>query len=109
MYELANWYHLVANYYDNLSQRDVVSTVEPGYLRKILPTEAPEKGEEWKEIQKDIEGKIMPGITHWYVASPRSSSIPFSRMAPGQLIQHSRGRELRPRITERRTWTARRL
>jgi aromatic-L-amino-acid/L-tryptophan decarboxylase len=43
----------------------VVSEVEPGYLRKILPSEAPEKGEAWQAIQKDIEAKIMPGITHW--------------------------------------------
>jgi aromatic-L-amino-acid decarboxylase len=58
------------NYYDNISERPVVSTVEPGYLRKILPTEAPQQGEEWKDIQKDIEDKIMPGITHWCVTSP---------------------------------------
>ncbi|KAK1759469.1 pyridoxal phosphate-dependent transferase [Echria macrotheca] len=55
----------IINYFDNLDKRDVVSTVEPGYLRKLLPAEAPLEGESWTDIQKDIEAKIMPGITHW--------------------------------------------
>ena len=55
----------VADYYENLIDREVVSSVEPGYLRKILPEEAPQDGEAWQDIQKDIEGKILPGITHW--------------------------------------------
>lgn len=42
-------------------------TVEPGYLRKLLPEEAPQNAETWADIQKDIEAKILPGITHWYV------------------------------------------
>ncbi|KAK3318410.1 pyridoxal phosphate-dependent transferase [Apodospora peruviana] len=55
----------IINYFDNLGDRDVVSTVEPGYLRKLLPSEAPDDGEPWTNIQRDIEAKIMPGITHW--------------------------------------------
>lgn len=42
-----------------------MSQVEPGYLRKLLPTEAPQEGQSWGEIQKDIEDKIVPGISHW--------------------------------------------
>ncbi|KAK4236920.1 hypothetical protein C8A03DRAFT_45157 [Achaetomium macrosporum] len=55
----------IINYFDNLDSRDVVSRVEPGYLRKLLPSEAPQEGEPWADIQRDIEAKIMPGITHW--------------------------------------------
>lgn len=55
----------VINYFDNLGSRNVVSSVEPGYLRRLLPGEAPQKGESWADIQKDLEAKIMPGITHW--------------------------------------------
>ncbi|KAK3391066.1 pyridoxal phosphate-dependent transferase [Podospora didyma] len=55
----------IISYYDNIGTREVVSTVEPGYLRKLLPSEAPDQGEPWADIQKDIEAKIMPGITHW--------------------------------------------
>lgn len=56
---------LVIHYFDNLASRDVVSSVEPGYLRKLLPSEAPQEGESWADIHKDLEAKIMPGITHW--------------------------------------------
>ncbi|KAK3338622.1 hypothetical protein B0T25DRAFT_543271 [Lasiosphaeria hispida] len=55
----------IISYYDNIGERNVVSTVEPGYLRKLLPSEAPADGEPWSDIQQDIEGKILPGITHW--------------------------------------------
>jgi aromatic-L-amino-acid decarboxylase len=56
---------IVVNYYDNIEDRQVVSNVEPGYLRKILPPGPPQEGELWADIQKDIETKIMPGLTHW--------------------------------------------
>ena len=57
----------VIDYYDSIQDRRVVSNVEPGYLRKLLPSGPPENGEQWADIQKDIEAKIMPGLTHWYV------------------------------------------
>ena len=60
----------VIDYYDNIQQRRVVSDVTPGYLRKLLPSNPPEEGEEWADIQKDIESKIMPGLTHWYLHTP---------------------------------------
>ncbi|KAI0175913.1 pyridoxal phosphate-dependent transferase [Hypoxylon sp. FL1284] len=71
----------IVKYYDNIEDRRVVSNVEPGYLRKILPEEAPETGEAWADIQKDIETKILPGITHWQSPNflawfPSSSSFP---------------------------------
>jgi aromatic-L-amino-acid decarboxylase len=62
--------HIVVNYYDNIQDRRVVSNVEPGYLKKLLPDGPPQKGESWPEIQKDIESKIMPGLTHWYIFFP---------------------------------------
>lgn len=55
----------VVDYFDNIQERRVVSNVEPGYLRKLLPSGPPVEGEPWGEIQKDIEAKIMPGLTHW--------------------------------------------
>lgn len=56
----------VVNYYDTLPERRVVSKVEPGYLKKLLPSGPPQKGEAWSDIQADIETKIVPGLTHWY-------------------------------------------
>ncbi|KAI0154962.1 pyridoxal phosphate-dependent transferase [Xylariaceae sp. FL1272] len=71
----------IVKYYDTLDQHHVVSTVEPGYLRKLLPHEAPQDGEAWSDIQKDIETKVLPGITHWQSPNflawfPASSSFP---------------------------------
>ncbi|KAJ3290958.1 hypothetical protein HDU79_002830 [Rhizoclosmatium sp. JEL0117] len=64
----------IAKYYEDLAAQGtsnasvslpVLSTVEPGYLRQLIPSEAPEEPEKWDDIQADIESKIMPGITHW--------------------------------------------
>ncbi|KAI1779769.1 pyridoxal phosphate-dependent transferase [Hypoxylon cercidicola] len=71
----------IVKYYDTIEERRVVSNVEPGYLRKILPSEAPQTGEAWADIQKDLEAKILPGITHWQSPNflawfPCSSSFP---------------------------------
>ncbi|KAI9848597.1 MAG: hypothetical protein M1837_007266 [Sclerophora amabilis] len=71
----------ICNYYDTIEERRVLSNVEPGYLRKLLPEGAPQQGEKWEDIQKDIEAKIMPGLTHWQSPNfmaffPGSSTYP---------------------------------
>lgn len=81
---LADLHNQVTEYYDNLEERPVVSSVEPGYLRKLIPDEAPTNGEKWNDIQKDIEDKIMPGLTHWQ--SPRYMAwFPAASTYPGIL------------------------
>ncbi|KAK4134384.1 PLP-dependent transferase [Trichocladium antarcticum] len=55
----------IVSYFDNIGERNVVATVEPGYLRKLLPSAAPVEGEPWAAIRHDVEAKIMPGMTHW--------------------------------------------
>jgi hypothetical protein len=42
--------------------RRVLPTVEPGYLRPLIPEEAPECPEQWQDVMKDIERVIMPGV-----------------------------------------------
>lgn len=49
----------------SLDFRDVLPSVEPGYLCKLLPTEAPEEPENWKDVMEDLKKFILPGITHW--------------------------------------------
>ncbi|KAI1818322.1 pyridoxal phosphate-dependent transferase [Poronia punctata] len=71
----------IVKYYDTIEERPVLPSVEPGYLRKLLPQEAPQDGEAWADIQKDIESKVLPGITHWQSPNflawfPSSSSFP---------------------------------
>ncbi|KAK9873184.1 hypothetical protein WA026_021417 [Henosepilachna vigintioctopunctata] len=55
----------IKNYVDNIRTRRVTPNIEPGYLKKLLPEEAPYHPEKWDDIMADIEEKIMPGVTHW--------------------------------------------
>lgn len=74
----------ISSYYDELHSRQVVPSIEPGYLRKLLPTSAPQVSESWDDIRSDIESKIMPGITHWQ--SPNFMAFfPASSTYPGIL------------------------
>lgn len=71
----------IIDYYNTIEVRNVLPDVEPGYLRKLLPDAAPEEGESWDEIQRDISSKIMPGLTHWQSPNfmaffPSASSYP---------------------------------
>ncbi|KAJ8921089.1 hypothetical protein NQ315_015886 [Exocentrus adspersus] len=59
----------VANYLENIRERRVLPTVEPGYLRPLIPDSAPAKPDKWEDVMRDIERVIMPGVTHWH--SPR--------------------------------------
>lgn len=52
-----------ADYNDGLRNRNVLPSVEPGYLIKLLPEEAPHKAEKWQEVLKDVEQYIMPGVS----------------------------------------------
>ncbi|XP_063698452.1 tyrosine decarboxylase [Culicoides brevitarsis] len=55
----------IVEYNETLEKRRVTPCVEPGYLRHLLPDEAPKNPESWDDIMKDVESKIMPGVTHW--------------------------------------------
>lgn len=60
---------LIADYIDNIRDRDVLPSVEPGYLLNALPLDAPEQPESWKDVLNDFNHAILPGVTHWH--SPR--------------------------------------
>lgn len=53
----------VADYTETLRNRNVLPDVEPGYLSKVLPEQAPQKSEKWQEVLKDVEQYIMPGVS----------------------------------------------
>nr|CAI5822199.1 unnamed protein product [Callosobruchus analis] len=55
----------ICHYLETLGQRRVIPNIEPNYLRSLLPDEAPAEPEDWDTIMKDVEKKIMPGVTHW--------------------------------------------
>ncbi|RLU16936.1 hypothetical protein DMN91_011005 [Ooceraea biroi] len=54
----------ITTYLENIRDRRVLPTVEPGYLKPLLPSEAPQTPEQWKDIMADIERVIMPGVSN---------------------------------------------
>ncbi|KAG8572372.1 hypothetical protein GDO81_012030 [Engystomops pustulosus] len=71
----------IANYLEQIESRQVFPDVEPGYLRPMIPNSAPEEGETYEDIMKDVERVIMPGVTHWhspyfFAYFPTASSYP---------------------------------
>lgn len=52
----------IADYLTTIRTRRVFPDVKPGYMRPMIGQEAPERGERWEEIFKDIERVIMPGV-----------------------------------------------
>ncbi|KAL5771899.1 hypothetical protein ACOSP7_011510 [Xanthoceras sorbifolium] len=55
----------IADYYKNAEKYPVLSQVEPGYLRKLLPESAPYDPEPIETIIRDVKEHIVPGLTHW--------------------------------------------
>ena len=68
----------IADYLENIRERDVVHKVTPGYLKKLLPSEAPENPEDFEEVFKDIEKFIMPGVSF----HERTQTLIFANIRP---------------------------
>ncbi|KAM9309276.1 aromatic-L-amino-acid decarboxylase-like [Pholidichthys leucotaenia] len=71
----------MANYLEKIEERPVYPDVEPGYLRALVPAEAPQEPERYEDIMKDVDRVIMPGVTHWqspyfYAYFPGNTSYP---------------------------------
>lgn len=56
---------MIAEYYEQMQSLPVLSQVEPDWLRNSIPKTAPEHGEDFGEILKDVDMLIMPAVTHW--------------------------------------------
>ena len=61
-HELVDW---MADYFENIENLPVKSTVNPGDILKLLPPEPPLEAESFEMIMKDFNNIIIPGITHW--------------------------------------------
>jgi tyrosine decarboxylase len=55
----------LTDYYKNIENYPVLSTVEPDYLTKRLSSSAPFQPESIESILEDVQQQIIPGITHW--------------------------------------------
>lgn len=77
-HELIDW---IADYWRDLESRPVVSAVEPGDIRRALPSAVPRQGEPFARIFEDFQRIIDPGMTHWghpgwFAYFPSNSSPP---------------------------------
>jgi len=61
-YQFIDW---LADYFENVEDYPVRSTVNPGEIKAKLPESPPAGGESMENIFDDFKNIIMPGITHW--------------------------------------------
>nr|BAF73418.1 aromatic amino acid decarboxylase [Dugesia japonica] len=71
----------IADYMTNISKLDVLPSVQPGYLKNLLPDSAPENNINFDDVMKHFNQAIMPGMTHWhhpnfYAFYPTAFSFP---------------------------------
>lgn len=72
---------LLIRYYAGMEQRHVKPVIEPQSILNSLPLHPPADGENVGEMLKDIEDKILPGLTHWQhpgfmALFPSNASLP---------------------------------
>ena len=53
----------IADYLENIRERPVLPSVEPFYIRQVVPTDPPEKPEKWSDVFGDIEKVVMNGVS----------------------------------------------
>jgi aromatic-L-amino-acid decarboxylase len=54
-----------AGYLDRVGELPVAARSEPGEIRGSLPASAPEQGEPFAALLRDLDELIVPGLTHW--------------------------------------------
>ena len=59
---LVDW---IADYYEHIEKYPVRAQVAPGEVRASLPPSPPLHGEPFDAVLRDVEQKIVPGVTHW--------------------------------------------
>ncbi len=60
--EVVDW---IADYYERLESLPVLAQVKPGDVRAGLPGSAPEQGEPFDAVLRDLDDLLLPGVTHW--------------------------------------------
>jgi aromatic-L-amino-acid decarboxylase len=55
----------VARYLEGVRRRPVLAQVEPGQVREALPSAPPDRGEPFEQVLRDLDGLLLPGVTHW--------------------------------------------
>lgn len=61
-YEIVDW---IADYYEKIETFPVLSQNQPNDLKNALPKSAPQTGEDFADVLKDVDELILPAVTHW--------------------------------------------
>lgn len=61
-HQLVDW---MADYIANVGRFPVKPNIQPGDIKKQLPSAIPQTGEPFDNIFTDFENIILPGMTHW--------------------------------------------
>jgi aromatic-L-amino-acid decarboxylase len=54
-----------ADYLERVGELPVLARVRPGEIRARLPATAPEDGEPFAAVLRDLDELLLPGVTHW--------------------------------------------
>jgi hypothetical protein len=63
----------IADYLQNIRDRRVFPAVKPGYLRRLIPSAAPDQPEAWDSIFSDVERVIMPGVSLAFISVTKTA------------------------------------
>ena len=55
----------LTRYFESLESRPVLARTAPGEVLARIPAEAPEEGEPWEAIERDLDELVEPNMTHW--------------------------------------------
>lgn len=77
-HDLIDW---IAQYLEGCEEYAVLSRAAPGQVRRSVEAPLPQQGESWEAMWRDVETRIMPGLTHWqspnfYAYFPANASYP---------------------------------
>tara|TARA_B100001094_G_C18079385_1_gene744335 strand:- start:139 stop:606 length:468 start_codon:yes stop_codon:yes gene_type:complete len=79
----------LVDYFNNMAELPVRPSLEPGSLAAQFAAEPPQLPKEMNAILKEIQDKIMPGVTHWqhpqfFAYYPATTSIPAMQSSLSQ-------------------------
>ncbi len=60
-----NFTKYISDYLENISEKDVLPQIKPGWLKSQFSEFPPTQGESLENILKEIDEKIIPAMTHW--------------------------------------------
>ncbi|OGD26109.1 MAG: amino acid decarboxylase [Candidatus Aminicenantes bacterium RBG_19FT_COMBO_65_30] len=61
-HQFVDW---IADYFENMEKYPVLSRLEPGDIKKMIPAVPPARGEAIEGIFRDFERVLLPGVSHW--------------------------------------------